>query len=153
MQSEKYFAHCSDLVRHYFELKNKTENIKEEAIAIHVRRGDYDDNYHPTMKKDYYEEALLHMPQGLPIYVFSDDGAAAYKMLGDGKHYVTTNHYMIDFAMMRQCTHFILSNSNYCWWAWWLSNRQGKVVAPRNWFGKVAGISSQDIYTEEMLVI
>ena len=153
MQSEKYFKHCEDTIRHYFEFKDKSIEIPDNSIAIHVRRGDYDDNYHPTMKADYYEKAMQFMPACCPIYVFSDDPEQAIKMLGDSYKYVTGNHYIKDLQLMTQCKHFILSNSTFCWWGWWLSGKQGQVVAPKNWFGRIAGITAEDIYTPEMIII
>lgn len=35
MQSEKYFEHCEDLIRYYFEFKDPEP--KKEAIAVHFR--------------------------------------------------------------------------------------------------------------------
>ena len=151
MQSEKYFEHCKDLIRHYFTMKPLTDiKIPAGAIAIHVRRGDYDDNYHPTQKMDYYNKALSLLPDA-PVYVFSDDTDEAKRMFPDA-NIVRGNHYMVDFQLMTKCTNFILSNSTFCWWAWWLADHD-ICIAPANWFGAVAGISAKDIYTSEMIVI
>lgn len=158
MQSEKYFAHVDDLIRHYFEFKNPIEPLPEGAIVLHVRRGDYDDNYHPTMKYDYYTEALSIMPYDSDVYVFSDSIGDCQKMfdplcLYHKLIYVSGNHYITDLQLMTTGTHFILSNSTLCWWGWWLSKQNGKVIAPRNWFGAVAGITADDIYTDKMIII
>lgn len=151
MQSEKYFDHCKDLIRHYFEMKPLTDiEIPAGAIAIHVRRGDYDDNYHPTQKLDYYQKALSLLPAA-PVYVFSDDPKEAERMFPDATVF-RYNHYMLDFQLMTKCTHFILSNSTYCWWAWWLADH-GQCIAPRKWFGDHVGLETRDIYTSEMIVI
>jgi len=152
MQSERYFAHCKPLIKHYFELKDLTDlQMPDNAIAIHVRRGDYDDNYHPTMKADYYEKALRHMPDA-PVFVFSDSPDQARQMLGNEFTYISGNHYMIDLQLMTRCKNFILSNSTLCWWGWWLADHN-KCVAASNWFGPVAGITGNDLYTKEMIVI
>jgi len=153
MQSEKYFDHCKDLVRHYFEFTNEVEDMPEGAIAIHVRRGDYDDFYHPLQGIEYYEKALQHMPEG-PVFVFSDSPDQAREMLGDRFIYVKGNHYIKDLQLMTKCTHFILSNSTLCWWGWWLSKQNGKVVIPLNWFGEKAwSIKATDVYTDKMIVL
>ena len=153
MQSEKYFAHCSDTIRHYFEFAQDVEPMPEGAICIHVRRGDYDDHYHPLQRADYYQRALEHMPSG-PVFVFSDDLGQAREMLGNEYNYIEGNHYMKDLQLMAKCTHFILSNSTLCWWGWWLSNTEGKCVIPRNWFGKAAwSITADDIYTPKQIVL
>jgi hypothetical protein len=152
MQSEKYFDHCKDAIRYYFELNELTDiQMPDNAIAIHVRRGDYDDGYHPTMKADYYDKALSYMPDA-PVFVFSDSIAEAKQILSSEFTFVEGNHYMIDLQLMTRCTNFILSNSTLCWWGWWLAKR-GKCVIPANWFGQVAGISGNDLYTNEQIVI
>jgi len=152
LQSEKYFAHCKPMIRHYFEMNNLTDQqMPDNAIAIHVRRGDYDDNYHPTLKSDYYEKALKHMPNA-PVFVFSDSPDEARQMLGSEFTYIKGNHYMVDLQLMTRCRNFILSNSTLCWWGWWLAER-GKCVIPLNWFGEVAGIKGTDLYTDEQIVI
>ena len=153
MQSERYFEHCSDLIRHYFEFKNPVEPLPEGAIVLHVRRGDYDDNYHPTMKEDYYQKALREIDNNL-IFVFTDSPDIASKMnFGKRAIIMTGGHYMHDLQLMATGTHFILSNSTLCWWGWWLSGKRGKVIAPRNWFGAIAGINANDIYTKEMIIL
>ncbi len=154
LQSEKYFAHCKDLIRHYFEFKNILPvEIPEGAICLHVRRGDYDNGYHPHQTVDYYTKALNAMPEA-PVFVFSDSPDEAKQFLPSEFTFVKGNHYMKDLQLMTQCTHFIISNSTLCWWGWWLANKGGKVVAPLNWFGsKYTSITGKDIYTEEMILI
>lgn len=152
MQSEKYFAHCSDTIRHYFEFAQEVEAMPENAICIHVRRGDYDDYYHPLQRIDYYEKALSYMPDA-PVFVFSDSPAQAREILGNEFTYIEGNHYMRDLQMMSKCTNFILSNSTLCWWGWWLA-KHDKCVIPRHWFGEKAwSITADDIYTPEQIVI
>jgi hypothetical protein len=156
LQSEKYFAHCKDLIRHYFEFKSPYGIMPEESICMHVRRGDYDNGYHPFQYVEYYLMALQMIPDyfTMPIYIFSDDIVKCREMFGNRDFiYVEGNHYMDDLQLMTQCKHFILSNSTLCWWGWWLSKQNGKVIAPLNWFGPQAGLSSKDIYTDEMILI
>src|ERR1700748_695383 len=57
MQSEKYFKHCIDEVRHYFKMKDEPLNYSNWT-AIHLRRGDYDDKYHPRIDFDYFLKGL-----------------------------------------------------------------------------------------------
>ena len=147
----KYFLHCKDLIRHYFEFSEDCEAIPEEAIAIHIRRGDYDDSYHPTMKEKYYKQSLDLLPN-VPKFVFSDDIKEAKKLIGNDATYIEGNHYIKDLQLMTKCKHFVLSNSTFCWWGWWLADH-GKCIAPQNWFGDVAMLSSKDIYTDEMIII
>jgi hypothetical protein len=153
MQSEKYFLHCEDLVRHYFKMTTPDSPI-ENTVAIHCRFGDYDDAYHPVMKMDYYEKAMAEFPSSVKWLVFSDDLNKAQQYFGSNASYPDGNDYMVDFWLMRQCSDFIIGNSTYSWWAAWLSeNKNKKVVAPSKWFGEVAGLSSQDLYCQNWIVI
>jgi hypothetical protein len=157
MQSEKYFLHCSNLIRHYFTMKDEYHD--NDYCAIHVRLGDYDDNYHPRLKIDYYSRAMDSFPMGTKFTVFSDDIQAASKMFSGC--YLSCNivgfvnqDTITDFKLMKSFKHFIIGNSTYSWWAAWLSNQPGKqVIAPSNWFGQIAGLSSKDLYCNNWKVI
>lgn len=155
MQSEKYFYDCQDEIRYYFTMKD--EYPHSDYCAIHVRLGDYDDNYHPRLKMDYYAKAMDKI--GTAEYlIFSDEPEAAKKMFHDHfgyKFYAAPgNDYMGDFKFMKSCKHFIIGNSTYSWWPAWLSQRPGKkVVAPAKWFGAVANLSSEDIYAKGWHII
>jgi len=155
MQSENYFCHCAETVRYYFEIE-KLSNIKipEGAIAIHVRLGDYDNDYHPRLDMKYYGRALAGFSLRNKPYIFSDTLCEARKMFGNNAEYVEGNHYMTDFYLMCQFKYFIIGNSTYSWWPAWLSRDPGKVVyAPSYWFGPKAGISPQDIFCKDWRVI
>jgi hypothetical protein len=43
-----------------------------------------------------------------------------------------------EFAVMRQCDHFIITNSTFSWWAAYLGDSVAKeekiVIAPTTWF-------------------
>jgi hypothetical protein len=163
MQSEKYFLHCQDEVRHYFKMKDEYQ--PNDFCALHVRLGDYDDNYHPRLKMDYYARAMDMMPKGTKFLVFSDGLDEAIKMIVDhfGIAWAKDNiepyagsgaGYMDDFKFMKSCKHFIIGNSTFSWWPAWLSQRRDKkVIAPANWFGSVANLSSKDIYCNGWEVI
>lgn len=154
MQSEKYFTHCKDQVRHYFEMKQMFVKLYPNSVAVHLRAGDYDGNYHPIMTKEYYREAMS-LFVGYDYYLFSDDIELFRAMIGeaDNIHYLHSS-YMTDFYVMRNCTHHIISNSTFSWWAAWLGQKEGtRVIAPSNWFGSVAKISSKDIYPDNWIVI
>jgi hypothetical protein len=153
MQSEKYFSHCEDLIKYYFRMTTP-DSPMENTVGIHVRRGDYCGNYHPRLEMDYYGKAMEQFPKGTKFLVFSDDLDEAQRMFGGAASYPDGNDYMVDFWLMRQCSDFIIGNSTYSWWAAWLSeNRNKKVVAPAKWFGEVAGLSSQDLYCQNWIVI
>lgn len=153
LQSEKYFAHCKELIRYYFEFKPISNfTIPGNSIAIHYRAGDYGTEHHPRMDKKYYETAIQLMPYE-KVFVFSDDIKEAKNIIGSDAEYIETGDYAKDLYLMEQCTHFIISNSTFPWWAVWLSNKNGKVVAPFHWFGPAKGISPRDIYCYDWILI
>jgi hypothetical protein len=48
---------------------------------------------------------------------------------------------MIDLHLMSSCSHHIISNSSFSWWAAWLASGQKKtVIAPTKW---IFGIDSR----------
>lgn len=90
MQSEKYFAHCKDLVREYFTFKDDIFNvpiIPINSIAIHIRLGDYVGSTHyAQLRFEYYYKAIKYLHEHCKIsniYVFSDDIEKAKVILTD----------------------------------------------------------------------
>lgn len=150
MQSEKYFLHCKDLLKHYFQLKKLCDhNIKENDVCIHVRLGDYDGNYHTRLGLDYYMKAMKQFSG--EFHVFSDDPEKAYKIFRKNAKGILSNHYMIDFYLMCQFKNFIIGNSSYSWWPAWLHG--SKVVAPKNWFGPACKVKADDIYAKNWIIL
>lgn len=150
--SEKYFAHCKEIIRHAFEMKpiEGLPEIEENSICIHVRAGDFGTKQFPRLTKEYYARAFYSVAEKdkiSNIYVFSDDIRAARKMFNAPFmfifDFIETGDYIKDFYLMRQCKHFIIANSTYSWWAAWLGKHPDKiVVAPKN--------METAIYTDEM---
>jgi hypothetical protein len=160
MQSEKYFAHSADLIRHYFEFDLEHQPVQpswindDNTVGIHVRRGDYENNYHPHTGIAFYDKAMSLFPADTKFKVFSDGMDEAKKYFGNDAEYIEGNHYMVDMYLMTQCKSFIICNSTFSWWgAWLIKNANKKIIAPSKWFGEVAGIGWQDIYADGWQVI
>lgn len=150
MQSFRYFEHCFDEVKWYFRMTD--EPPRNDYVAIHVRLQDYDNGYHPRLDMRYYAPAMERF-HGARFLVFSDDLHSAREMFGDGVEYAQGN-YIEDFRLMKTCRHFIVGNSTFSAMAAILGEAPDKrVVAPRPWFGPVAGIDGEDIYSESWKVI
>lgn len=131
---------------------------RANAVAVHVRRGDYVDNAsaakrHGTCSIGYYNEALARIRRSVinPVfYVFSDDMDYARKHIDLPietswiQHNSGRESYK-DLVLMSNCRHFVIANSSFSWWGAWLSHYSGKIViAPKQWFrdpGKQAGSS------------
>ena len=155
-QSEKYFDGIADLIRSEFTFPAFTNSqnaemaariTEDNAISLHVRRGDYLAlSAHVLCDQAYYEAALEQLLQGQAdkaptVYVFSDDPdwAKANLPLPYDKVVVDFNGPETDFEDMRLmslCKHNIIGNSSFSWWAAWLNqNAQKRVAGPANWFG------------------
>lgn len=153
-QSERYFAPVAGVIRKAFAFPafSSTQNAEmaqriseTQAIALHVRRGDYLAlSQHAVCDEAYYLRALDVVREGLDapvVYVFSDDPdwAKAHLPLPCDKVVVDFNGRDTDFEDMRLmslCRHNVIGNSSFSWWAAWLNATPGrKVAAPEQWFG------------------
>lgn len=124
-------------------IKNK------ESVCISVRGGNY---LHPKVKKklfvcdrDYFCDAIKKIKEFIksPVFVvFSDDLKWVKNELrfeesfpNDVFVYETgTNSVEEKLLMMSSCSHFVISNSTFSWWAQFLSSNPDKyVMAPNKW--------------------
>lgn len=153
-QSPRYFAHCLDTVQHYFRMKD--EAPQNDYCAIHFRGQDYDQGqnqgWHPRMTMAYYGPAMSLFPDS-KFLVFTDDPLAARAIFGSEVEY-SEQDYIGDFRLLKRCRDFIIGNSSYSAMAAILGEHPEKrVVAPRPWFGPVAGITAEDLYDPAWTVI
>jgi hypothetical protein len=145
MQSEKWFAHCEPYIRELFTWQSAPPNI--DAVAIHVRRGDYDGNYHNLLGQEYYHKAMDIMRERghSRFVVFSDDPEQAESITGAKA--IQCDDPMMAMRMMSGYTGHIVANSSFSWWAAWLANNSD-VVAPSKWVGDIARLDTSDIVPE-----
>jgi hypothetical protein len=166
-QSERYFQPVAGLIRRELTLREPPDAANAalleeidaaEAVALHVRRGDYllekyVDRF-GVLDLDYYRRAIerlaphLHRPH---YFVFSDDPAWARKNIRPGAPVTYVDHNSTergfeDLRLMARCRHFIVANSTFSWWGAWLGPHPAKqVVAPRRWFVEPAGATRDRI--------
>lgn len=162
-QSERYFAQQADLIRADFTFPDFTNSqnadmaariVETNAIALHVRRGDYLAlGQHAVCDEAYYLAALDIVREGIKnptVYVFSDDPdwAKSNLPLPCEKVVVDFNGPETDFEDMRLmslCQHNVIGNSSFSWWAAWLNaNPNKRVAGPDRWFGD-STLSNPDI--------
>lgn len=152
-QSEKYFSHALDEIKWYMRMVD--EPPLNDYVGVHWRAKDYSTEigYHPRMTLAYYKPAM-DLFHGARFLVFSDDIPAARQMFGDKVEYSEGRDYLEDFKLLKTCRHFIIANSSYSAFAAVLGAAPDKkVVAPRPWFGPAAGITGEDIYNHDWVVI
>jgi len=159
-QSERYFSEFADAIREELTVSDPAsgENLEmlrriesEPCISVHVRRGDYVTNpkanaFHGTCSIAYYQQAVkqVHQKVGdrLPVYLFSDDLEWATenltfdcRVIPVGINPATAARE--DLRLMSSCTHNVIANSSFSWWAAWLNRSPDKmVIAPPHWFAK-----------------
>jgi len=162
-QNPKYFESISrELVEDLLpvnELSDKYLSIeqlilKENAVAVHIRRGDYVTKksaakYHGTLPMSYYYSAFEYINSNIYMphyYIFSDDPEWSLLNLNTGNSKVTfinsnnKANAWEDLMLMKRCKHHIIANSSFSWWGAWLAehgedfeyNRR-IVIAPKNW--------------------
>lgn len=154
-QSQKYFDHCIKDIRHYFTMTD--EKNYPGTVAVHMRFGDYDDNYHPRPRVEYYREALEKVPGD--VLLFSDDLKAASDVMQQLTRTYTPvdGDYLDNFRIMKGCSHFITGNSSYSLMASILGPDPDKIiVCPRKFFGPAWGNPEEmakDIYPFNSIVI
>lgn len=154
--SFKYYQNIRPLLQHEIatpgQLNPKSAELisaisESDAIAIHIRRGDYVTNKraakrHCLCDMEYYRAGLQIAAQGLKnphCYIFSDDTEwvrdnfkIAVPMTIVDINGPDDAHQ--DLWLMAACKRFIIANSSFSWWAAWLSKAKDKlVVCPKKW--------------------
>ena len=155
--NEQYFVGIENKIRKAFTFRNidqancsiAEKMQKENAVSIHIRRGDYLHLKHHfrICELDYYQQAVKIINQRVvnPIYyVFSDDMnwcKENLSLLGIEYTAIETNTGMNsykDMYLMTQCKHNIIANSTFSWWGAWLNTNMSKIViAPKQWFSDI----------------
>jgi len=112
-------------------------------VSIHVRRTDYLSlsHIHLNLASEYYSNAISHFSTENSIFIiFSDD----VEFIQNEPLFKNLPHRIIIdnpddeycFWLMSACTHNIIANSSYSWWASYVNSNPDKlVIAPETWFG------------------
>jgi len=128
----------------------------DNAVAIHVRRGDYSklaDTY-GLLSSDYYKHAVDAISSLLPnsiFWVFSDDPSVARMLLADLLPkttvwvYPPADHDAAEtMLLMSNASGNIIANSTFSWWGAALNSSGGPVVVPSKWFKTM--LDPKDLY-------
>ena len=145
---EKYYADIMSYLREklVFPLSQDVRNIqtvqqmeRECSIAIHIRRGDYLDEYNAGMfggicTEDYYKAAIQYVEKNVEnphFYFFSDDiDYVRQQFRMTNSTYVdwnTGNDSFHDMYLMSHCKHNICANSTFSIWGARLNGHKGAV--------------------------
>lgn len=164
-QSEKYFAHCKDLIRSTFKFELFFESkvltrfkmaLSRPAIAVSVRRGDFvgNQNYDQIPAKYYVLGLLEEIPdwRDYNIIFFSDDlQYCRVQFEGLPNVFFADGSDVDQLCLMTHCRHFVISNSTFSWWGAWLGEKDGSIVVrpPLNFAGPLARANSEADYWPE----
>lgn len=147
LQSERYFTHCADEVRALFApapALHAALNARYGAAlarnpcSLHIRRTNYlkNPNFAHLCDGDYFERAIASFGADMHFLVFSDDiDWCRTRFRGERFEFVSNARDIEDFFLMSLCSHHVISNSSFSWWAAWLgANPHKQVIAPQAWF-------------------
>lgn len=153
-QSEEYFSSISGEIKRLFTFPNfdESKNLellqilkKENAVALHVRRGDFlnSSKFVCLGSTDYYQKAIEYIRKTVnaPLFVIlSDDIDWCKKNLEiyENKVYVDWNNgdkSFRDMQIMTECKHCVIANSSFSWWGAWLNkNPESIIIAPNKFY-------------------
>lgn len=161
-QSHKNFYGEDDYIKDCFRMDNNVKKyilnkykiLEGDVTAVHIRRGDYQkfNGVHPIITLDYIKKGLSIIDNDNPILVFSDDKEWCEQNL-DFEYVMVDEKDYIELWVMSLCKDFVTSNSSFSWWGSFLSDKDGKVVAPKEWFGPSGEKDFQDIYRDKTIII
>jgi hypothetical protein len=158
----QYIDKQGDALRNEFSFKlNLSEENKRvlsqinntsNSVALHIRRGDFVGSVHDVTTPTYFTNSIRHIlgktsPCKVTFFVFSNDIPWCKNFLSTFEEdfiYVENNdndNGAFDMYLMSKCSHFIISNSSFSWWAAWLSKRSLEkiVIMPDKWLRNEKG--------------
>ena len=172
-QSERYFKEIESIIRNEFQLKGEMgdaarvvlQDIEQtNAVAIHVRRGDYVNNknanaFHGVCSQEYYHQAIELIAKRIDspkYFVFSDDIEWVEDHIEIPNAVFVSQKDIADYEeliLMSKCKHNIIANSSFSWWGAWLNANPNKIViAPKQWVSD-ARVNTADAVPESWIRI
>jgi|Laugresbdmm110sd_1035091.scaffolds.fasta_scaffold20283_2 hypothetical protein len=138
---------------------------RTEAVAVHVRRGDYLSPSHADAlggicTQLYYRKALALVRSRIPqakFFFFSDDPSWCRSEFGIEAEMVIEGNVgdtsWVDMMLMSRCKHAIVANSSFSLWARWLGGMSGNIcIGPDRFTNAGAhGARIEDILPPEFI--
>ena len=157
-QSEKYFSHCKNEIKKYFEpsdlILNKIKNIDySNTVCLQLRFYDCSRQYginhiknDPVYGNNYYtieenipflKKAINYFGKNKNYFVTTNNFEKAKKMFSSYSnfYFLEKYSYLEQFFIQTMCEHNIITNSSFGWWGAWLNkHNKNTVFAPINWY-------------------
>ncbi len=147
-QNANYFIDVEQTIRSDLRINPPTDAANQrmvediqrsQAVALHVRWFDSPGSTdNQNISTDYYKNAIALIEQRIDsphYYLFSDNPEAASEKLAlQDKKVTVVSHNQgnenayADLWLMTECSHLILANSTFSWWAAWLNKRAEKGI-------------------------
>lgn len=111
------------------------------TVSVHIRKGDFVKLSQDISQRSYYPNAIYLMNEKVnnPVFlVFSDDidwVKQNMEIAGD-KLYISEMKFSDyeELTIMKHCSHNIIANSTFSYWAAYLNPNANKlVICPKNW--------------------
>jgi len=171
-QSYKYFQNKYKEICDIIELDNKKSIVKSkynidfnDSVSMHFRIGDYItiQDKHPVLRENYYINALSEIIKKTAIktvYYFTEkkDLLSAQNIINRLKTEPQFNNLAFEYIsnidedweemlLMSLCSHNIIANSTFSWWAAYFNDNYEKIVCyPSEWFGSALKHKTDDLF-------
>ncbi len=152
-QHYKYFENLNPSIFSELKLKESLEadiinlvaeiNNNTSSISVHIRRGDYVSNsanhLMNILPKEYYLKGFSFLKRKIknPVFYFFSDDLNWVKdnfKMDAPSIFVDAQKDYLELDIMSKCSHNIIANSTFSWWAAFLNQNPKKiVVSPKHW--------------------
>ena len=113
---------------------------RHPTVTVHIRRTDYL-NYQGrdiSLPITYFQQQLDRIDDldRYQVFFVSDELEFVKKSIRPKPNFhFVANDEITDFQLIQQADIAIISNSTFSWWAAYLSPKNNRVIAPKNWLG------------------
>ena len=172
-QSYKYFDKYRDDIYNMIHIQEQQSTIRreygdlfsdKETISMHFRLDDYKNiqESHPILDVDYYYNAIcnvtmnLDSPYRILYFCHKNDNKDVLQIISvlsarfPSVEFVKVDDSIEDWKqllIMSICSHNIIANSTYSWWAAWFNMNENKMVCyPNTWFGPAVSHDTCDLF-------
>jgi len=147
-----------NIKREELDFQELIKNAKN-AVAVHIRRGDYVNSIHDVLNKEYYIKAIQLIQKetsNFTLFFFSNDNDwVANNIIPLLNVNIKYYNYQgnndtgcIDMYLMSLCSKIIISNSSFSWIPAWLNNEmQKKIIMPIIWLNPQDSFNTKGLET------
>lgn len=133
----------------------------DDTIGVSIRIGeDYKKYGWPLCSRKYYEEGIeivTNITGCKKIFVFADciELVEKQRWFSKYKPYYVKNCTAVEgLDLLKNCHHFVISNSTFSWWGAYLSEFNDKVIiAPKYFYADRSYMKNSKIYLEKAIYL